>query len=83
MLDRIQANTHPKETLVGYLPVGTEVTARVIDIDFATMRLLLSSKSSILQQGSKWEHKYLARNDPYYRALTDRDIQEMEVAKRV
>lgn len=68
---------------MGNLPVGAEVTARVIDIDFATMRLILSSKSGILQQVSKWEHRYLAENDPFYRALTDREIQEIEAAKRV
>lgn len=83
ILDRVSANTVPKETLVGNLAVGTEVTARILAVDFATMRLQLTSKSGDLQQSAKWEYLYLAQADPYYRSLTEREIADNEATKRV
>jgi hypothetical protein len=83
ILDRMQANTHPKETLIGSLPIGAEVMARIVDIEFSSLRLQLTSKSMELQRSSVWEEQYLRAQDPYYHVLTDKEVMDAEAAKRV
>lgn len=82
-LDRQEANTVPRETLVGNLPHGAEVTARVIEIDYGAMRLRLSSKSAVLAENARWEEEYLRAMDDFYHVLSDREQAEIEAAKRV
>lgn len=82
-LDRQEANTVPKETLIGNLPHGAEVTARIVEIDFGTMRLRLSSKSGVLAENARWEDEYLRQNDEFYHVLSDREQAEIDAAKRV
>lgn len=82
-LDRQEANTVPRETLIGNLPHGAEVTARVIEIDYGAMRLRLSSKSGVLAENARWEDEYLRAHDEFYHVLTDREQAEIDAAKRV
>eukprot|EP00892_Ulva_mutabilis_P012129 jgi/Ulvmu1/9289/UM050_0038.1 len=81
-LDRQEANTVPKETLIGYLPHGAEVSARIIEIDYGAMRLRLSSKSGVLAESSRWEDEYLRSVDEFYHVLSDREQAEQDAAKR-
>jgi hypothetical protein len=83
ILDRLDVNTVPKETLVGNLPIGAEVTARVLSIDFASLRLQLSSKSSELSKSGFWEQEYCRQHDDWYHVLSDREVLEAEAQKRV
>lgn len=82
-LDRQEANTVPRETLMGYLPHGAEVSARIIEIDYGAMRLRLSSKSGVLAESARWEEEYLRANDEFYHVLSDREQAEQDAAKRV
>ena len=83
LLDRGNANDNPRDTLIGNLPIGAEVTARVLDIDFIALRVILTSRSSDLQKGLHYEDEYFGQNDPYYRVPSYEETQEAEAAKRV
>lgn len=82
-LHREDANTIPKETLEGNLQKGAEISARVKEIDFRTIRLILLSKSGDLADTERWEREYLALHDDWYYIMTEQERQVLERAKRV
>jgi hypothetical protein len=77
VLDRQDANTVARDTLVGMLTAGQEVTARVTRIEFDALRLRLGSSSRYLADTFAWE-QHLAESDPYYHVLTEGERREAD-----